>query len=479
MICAICSYESSGKDFSNHLQRDHKLKSKDYTVQYIYKKQPICEHCGNETRYVAYKFKRFCKDCSKIASSIGGKAGGKSPAWNRGLTKETDERVRIQAERNTGKNNPFFGRAHTLKTRSQISKTKTLNRIALQQRIDERSNDFELITNLDEYYSRQKQYLDFKCRKCDTISQKTLQAFERGSLCPTCYPISRSQFEIEINDFIESLGIQTKTSDRTLIGPKELDIIVPSKNLAVEANGLYWHAENDRDESYDKRRHINKTIDCLDKNYRLMHIFSDEWNNKKDICKSMIINRLGVSSIRIHARKCQIKEITKEKEKQFFQKTHISGFTPSRKCFALFYDDKIISAISLRIPRQKKYNGMIEIARYSSELYHQVMGGLGKLMSHVLKYAKENNCEGILTYSDRRFGEGNGYLKCGFSLAGNTGLDYWYTDGQIRIDRFAMRTEPGKTEKQKMYENKLMKIHGCGNNMYILLLYTKSDLSKL
>jgi len=470
MICKICSYESCGKDFSNHLQREHKLRSKEYTAKHIYKFQPICEHCGKETRYVAFRFKRFCKDCSKIASSIGGKSGGKAPAWNKGLTKETDERIKRQAEKNIGKGNPFHGRVHTIETRTQISKTKVLNRITVQQRINERSGDFELVTDLDEYYSRQKQYLEFRCKKCNTVSDKTLQAFERGSLCPICYPPSRSQFEIEINDFIRSLGIKTKTNDRSVIGPKELDIVIQGKDLAIEANGLYWHSENARSVNHDKYRHISKTLECLSQSYRLVHIFSDEWSNKEDICKSMIANRLGMPNIRIHGRKCQIKEITKYQEKTFFDKTHISGFVPSRKCFALFYDGKIVAAISLRVPRQKKYKGMLEIARYSSELNHQVMGGLGKLLSKSIDYARKNNHTGILTYSDRRFGEGDGYLKCGFEHSGTTGLDYWYTDGQIRVDRFTLKTSDGKTEKQRMYENKLMKIYGCGSNIFIKLL---------
>jgi hypothetical protein len=126
MICKICNYESTGKDFSNHLQREHKLKSKLYTAKYIYKEQPMCELCGNETRYVAYKFKRFCKDCSKISSSITGAEGGKATAWNKGLTKETDERVKKQAEDNTGEGNPFYGKRHTLISRQKMSKTKKL-----------------------------------------------------------------------------------------------------------------------------------------------------------------------------------------------------------------------------------------------------------------------------------------------------------------------------------------------------------------
>jgi hypothetical protein len=466
MICEICNYESTGKDFSNHLQREHKLKSKEYTAKYIYKEQPMCEHCGNETRYVAYKFKRFCKDCSKIASSVAGREGGKAQAWNKGLTKETDERVKKQAENQTGEMNPFYGKRHTLISRQQMSKTKTLDRIKFQQRISERANDFELLTSFDDYFSRQEQYLEFKCKKCETTSKKTLQTFERGSLCQVCFPNNISQFENEIAAFIESENVEYDTKVRYAISPKELDVYVPTKQVAIEANGLYWHSDNNRVEEYDKRKHINKTKLCLENDISLIHIFSDEWYNKKDICKSLISYRIGTTKNRIFARKCKIAKITKQEEKEFFEKNHISGFTPSKECFALKYKDEIVSTLSVRSPRQQKYKSMLEIARFATLRDTAVVGGLSRLFSYAECFAIENNYSGIMTYADRRFGEGKGYEKIGLTYEGSTGIDYWYTDGRVRINRFIMRTTKNETEKQKAYKNNLMKIHGCGSNIF-------------
>jgi len=412
-------------------------------------------------------FKRFCKGCASIASSTGGKKGGQAPAWNKGRTKETDERLRVYSEKISGEGNHFYGRQHTKETRMQISKTKTLNRITFQKRINERSSDFELLTDFNKYFSRQQQYLEFKCRKCSSVLRKTLQAFERGSLCHICYPYNRSQFEIEINKYVESLGVKTIIGDRHIISPKELDIVIPDKNIAIEANGLYWHSQNERGDDYDKMRHVNKTIDCLKNGYKLIHIFSDEWRDKKEICKSMISNRLGVTQNKVFARKCDIRELTKQEEKEFFKISHVAGFVPSRKCFGLIYNRLVISAISLRVPRQKKYEGMLEIARFASLINHSVVGGLSKLIKFSSTYAKGNNHSGLLTYADRRFGEGTGYLNAGFMLVRNTGIDYWYTDGQVRIDRFSIKTNKQKTEKQQAYDNRLVKIHGCGSNIYL------------
>lgn len=468
--CEICDYTTDRmKSLTTHIKAAHKLSAPEYTIAHLYAgKQPTCknEGCINITRYVRLAFKDYCKDCSSLASSIGGRKGGKAAAWNKGKTKETDLRIHAQSVNASGAGNHFYGKKHTQETRAQISKTKTLNRVQIQQRISDRSASFELVSDLDDYFSRQQQYLKLRCKKCETISEKTLQAFERGSLCQVCYPNNRSQFEIEINEYINTLNIETIFSDRKLIAPKELDIVVPSKKVAIEANGLYWHSHNNRG-SGDKQRHLRKTKSCLAAGYKLIHIFDDEWRDNKDICKSMISSRLSKSPHRVFARKCDIRELSKKEEIAFFKASHISGFAPSRKCFGLIFSGKIVAAMSLRVPRQKKYKGLLEIARFASAVSHSVPGGLSRLLKRSTKYAIDNGHTGFLTYADRRFGEGLGYLQAGFTHTGNTGLDYWFTDGQVRIDRSALKTDRNKTEKQKMYEAKMMKIYGCGSNIYL------------
>jgi hypothetical protein len=67
--------------------------------------------------------------------------------------------------------------------------------LTIEERILERSKEFKLITNLEEYRSRQQQYLKFECVKCGEVQPKTLQAFERGSRCYKCYPVGKSNWE--------------------------------------------------------------------------------------------------------------------------------------------------------------------------------------------------------------------------------------------------------------------------------------------
>nr|DAF95558.1 MAG TPA: DNA mismatch endonuclease [Myoviridae sp. ctCo31] len=64
----------------------------------------------------------------------------------------------------------------------------------------------------------------------------------KSNLClvdPSKY--KRSAQEIEIENFILSAGLidkkDLKISDRTILRPLELDILIKSKNLAIEFNG--------------------------------------------------------------------------------------------------------------------------------------------------------------------------------------------------------------------------------------------------
>ena len=458
MKCCICDFEGEGKKFSNHLQKEHKMSSRVYTKEYIQKEYDGCVVCGEETRYVAYAFKRYCRNCSHIGMKEGGRKGGKAEAWNKGKTKESD--IRIKGLK--GKDNSFWGKTHTEETKNRISMTKQLGSVEVLNRVMSRNKDFEILTPIEEYFNRQRQYLDFKCRKCEFICKKTLQSFERGSLCPKCYPVNKSASEIEIFEYIKSLGFNAVVNgDRDLIKPKEVDIMLKQKHLGIEYNGLYWHS--DVVDSTDKGDMLWKTKECKKLGVKLMHIFSDEWEYKKEICKSMIINRVGLCD-KIWARKCLVRDISKKDFDSFMNESHISGFVNSSIRLGLFYNDTLVTAVGFRKPRQKKWCGYYEISRFATKLNTVVVGGLGKLIKHFRKSIDVP----IMTYADRRFGEGLGYEKVGFEYFGETGIDYWYSDGRQRYDRFIIKAEKGKSEREKAAEMNLYKVWGCGSNIWIL-----------
>jgi very-short-patch-repair endonuclease len=92
-----------------------------------------------------------------------------------------------------------------------------------------------------------------------------------------------------VYDFITNeLGITGgHQGDRSIINPFELDMVFPDHKIAVEYCGLYWHSEASSGKGRDY--HYNKMLKANKKGYRLITIFSDEWNLKRDAVKSKLM----------------------------------------------------------------------------------------------------------------------------------------------------------------------------------------------
>tara|TARA_Y100000034_G_scaffold79817_1_gene95778 strand:- start:223 stop:1842 length:1620 start_codon:yes stop_codon:yes gene_type:complete len=362
--------------------------------------------------------------------------------------------------------NPFEGKTHTEETIEALAKKQRLSRLEFSKRISERENDFILLTPYEEYRSRQKQYLSVMCSLCGEICQRTLQSLERGSQCYKCFPPTSSKGEREVADFVEGLGFDVVRNDRVVLSGKEIDVWIPEKQVGIEFNGLYWHSEMS---GIDSKQHLQKTEQAVVTGANLIHIYSDEWYNKREICESMLCHRLGRSLRTIYARDCSVSEVDSYTARDFFDDCHIDGNSPARYRLGLFCQDELVACISARTPRnKKKYQNTIEICRFATAKNTSVVGGLSRLMKHTKIWATKQGYKKILSYAERRFGTGKGYRKAGFNLIGHTGLSYWYTDGIVREHRFKYRAKDGQTEKDVARNAGVSRIWGCGSNIWIM-----------
>ena len=197
-------------------------------------------------------------------------------------------------------NNRIYG--HNSPTQSPIIKQKLKNTIL--DKIKKRFDDNEFV----DYNFELTQYT-LNCNKCGNSYIIPMGLYNErrrfgNETCTNCSPIgvcSISRYEIELTDKLRNFDIIS--NDRKILNGKELDVYIPSNNLAIEINGLYWHSDVFKDKDY----HINKTKLCQSKGVKLIHIFEDEWLNHKDIVISIINNRLGVTTNKMYARKCEVK----------------------------------------------------------------------------------------------------------------------------------------------------------------------------
>jgi len=326
-----------------------------------------------------------------------------------------------------------------------------------------------------ELYKNPNLILEIKCRTCDTLSSIPSETAKwrirnTGTPCYICGGISSGSLkQTDLRNFIESLGVKV-VSNFILKNKKQIDIFCPDYNIGFEFDGLYWH----NDLRLEKTYHYNKTISASEQNIKLIHVFEDEWDNRQEVVKSRIKNLLGVNQFKIHARKCKLITVSKNKEREFLEKFHIQGHARSSIAIGLEYEGNLVSLMTFStLSRAKGHIAKInhwELLRFCSMLDTTVIGGAGKLLkSFINNYSPQE----IISFADKRWSTGNLYQTLGFEKAKDTGLNYWYINlkERSRIHRYKLRKNKNDDINLTEYENRLaqgyLRIWDCGSSKWI------------
>lgn len=130
----------------------------------------------------------------------------------------------------------------------------------------------------DEVPNRSNKKIWWVCSTCSHEWQSSVDSRStRGTGCPVCARrLNVSKAEQELADYVRSLGFEIRTSDRTIIRPKELDIYVPELKKAIEYNGTYWHGPKHRPLDWDTHRQA-KTELAAANGIALLHIEEEDY----------------------------------------------------------------------------------------------------------------------------------------------------------------------------------------------------------
>lgn len=280
-----------------------------------------------------------------------------------------------------------------------------------------------------------------------------------------------SNEEQELLTFIEGIYEgEIIRSNRSLLKGKKIDIYLPKLNLAIEYNGLYTHSYKPWEvtEALIKgpNYHLNKTINCSKQGIQLLHIFSDEWILKKEIVKSLIMNKLRLNK-KIFARKCNIIEVKTHEKNIFLNQNHIQGEDKSKIKLGLVHDNVLVSVMTFCKSRfNRSYEW--ELSRFCSLLGYNIVGGFSKL----LNYFRKNYSESIISYADRRYSIGGVYEKNGFELIRENKPNYYYVDKNYnkRYNRLGFQKNKisvhGGTEYERARDLGYNRIYDCGTLAY-------------
>lgn len=281
-----------------------------------------------------------------------------------------------------------------------------------------------------------------------------------------------SYAEREIRTLVEERGVDDVLfNDRSILG-FDVDIIIPSRKIAIEYNGIYYHSYPNK----PRMHHQDKAIRASEQGYKMLHVWEDDWNDpvKKEIIKARIRFNLGEFN-RIHARKCSIRQDMDISDvRKFFDDNHIQGFVSSSDHIALIYEGEIVACLMMK--KVNRASDIYELTRYATNRNCQVMGGFTKCLN---KFKLSTNWDEIYTYASLDYSNGTSYDFAGFVNEGYTVPGMWYTKNGKRYSRRKFMKskltsklenfDPQLTEKQNMLNHGYLQLYDSGSIKYRLV----------
>lgn len=284
-----------------------------------------------------------------------------------------------------------------------------------------------------------------------------------------------SQAERDVIDTLQKFdpNIVIRQNDRTTIAPLELDIVLPDHQLAFEINGVFWHGET---KGKTRQYHLHKTKLCSEQGIRLIHIYDSELALKKPIVLSRIANLIGCHERILYARHCNVREISHKVANEFFEHTHIQGYSSSTYNYGLFHNGKLVAAMSFGTPRFTQH-AQYELIRFSTTLHTKIHGGASKLFKY---FVSEHNPTSVISYSDNRWNCGSVYEKLGFRHTHMSPPNFYvfkttdpytlksrHTVQKHKLGALLPEFDPTKSAWTNLQEHGYDRIWDCGNKVFL------------
>jgi very-short-patch-repair endonuclease/predicted nucleic acid-binding Zn ribbon protein len=297
----------------------------------------------------------------------------------------------------------------------------------------------------EEHYINARTTISALCKKFnlgETIMTKV--AREVGVLITNSKGVSA--IEEHLGDSLVAAGFDVIRGDRKLISPKEIDLLIPAHQLAIEVNGLYWHSSVGGKTAKNYHQEKMKAVEVT--GYRLLQFWDYELKNKPDLVLSMIMNACGENRNKIGARECEVVDLRKEDARDFLNLNHLQGSKSCSSALGLLHHGQLVSVATLGPSRYRK--GATEILRFASLSGMNVVGGFSKLISKIQGT--------VISYSDNRYSQGAVYRAAGFDLIRDGEPTMWLTDQNYqnlkhRSSCWSLKTDPRYESSKTQIEN--------------------------
>lgn len=303
-----------------------------------------------------------------------------------------------------------------------------------------------------------------------------LTSYELWESLDTSY--HNSVWEREVGDTIKSWGVFIEKTRKVLPSKREIDWYSSDYNIGIECNGSWTHCEYRKT---DRKYHLKKTQEAQDVGVFLYHIFEYEWKNprQRPIIESQLRNLFGLSSRKLGARQCEIREVSPTDGTDFLEENHLQGRVGSSLRYGLYFQNELVALMTFGRPREQKkaYAVEWELARYAVKQNTSVSGGASRLFQH---FVKQHSPSSVVSYSDMAKTRGGLYPSLGFEFVNDSGVEYVWWKGKEVLRRYQCMVHKlrvkyagifpdidNMSEADIMHAMGYQRIYGCGNKVWV------------
>lgn len=259
---------------------------------------------------------------------------------------------------------------------------------------------------------------------------------------PSNFNCFKSQYELMVANYLDSLGVKYEVNNRSVLGGKGIDFYIPEKKVGVEINPSVSHNSN----KYAKNRgrlfgskeelyHYDKYKAAAKVGIVLLQLFEYDLNPEQfeKKTKYLLKQKLCGYDEKVYARKTVVYEAKRDASTKcvaFLNAYHLQGSATATKYFAMEYCGELVGVASF-----KQHKGYVELKRLCFKRGVQVLGGLSKFISVYFK--SDIGCDIIRSFSDNNIGDGTGYLRAGAELVGETKTSLCFISPSNGLDMYS------------------------------------------
>lgn len=420
-------------------QRIFHIRNNDFSIHY-------CPYCGKMMNFNKHRGYVLHKECMYLKIKE---------------TKKANDSDRKGYEKQKKNNLLKYGVEHLTQTEEFKEKRRETNIERYGTEIPSQSQEIKKKikeTNLSKYSAK-------TILQSREIEEKTASSYPKLKFIPR---ESSFSMDYHLGDFIKSNYDGEIIENYKINSNFSMQYYLPELNLGIELLNLHQSSSEFQDNNYNR---IKSKI-CKEKGVHVVYIFEDDWNNKRDICKSIISNFINNSAqTSIYARKCEIREIEKIKEcNDFLNNNHLLGSIATYSvCYGLYYKNELVSLMSFKL--LKKETMQYELNRYAIKQQHRIIGGAEKLLS---AFIKDYNgiARSIITYNDNSVFKGRIYEKLGFRFVRTNSPNYMFISKEsnysYRFPKQSIRKLNIGFKIETELEIGYLRVYNAGNDVYII-----------